>query len=176
MGHTRFVARSPLTRWAVGLLSALACSVAQPRSTPEPRAAQDSVQIGYGAAPRHRVTGAVSSLTAEQLDLLRVARVAELIQGRVAGAQVYRDATGELSIRIRGAQSFMPGGADPLLVVDGMPLVGRRLGSLLDAISPFDIARIDILKDAGATAAYGARGANGVILITTKRANRSDRE
>lgn len=175
MRSTRMVTSSS-ARWVIVFLPALACSARQPGSGPAPRASEDSVQIGYGAAARSKVTGAVGSLTAEQLDLLRVARVEELIQGRISGAQVYRDATGELTIRIRGAQSFTPGAAEPLLVVDGMPMMGRRLGSLLDSISPFDIARIDILKDAAASAAYGARGANGVIIITTKRGERPDRD
>lgn len=87
--------------------------------------------------------------------------VEELFIGRFPGVEVYRSSTG-LSVRIRGRTSVL-GGNEPLYVLDGVPVGG------LDGINPGDVARIEVLKDAGATAAYGVRGANGVILITTKR-------
>jgi TonB-dependent SusC/RagA subfamily outer membrane receptor len=152
-------------------LGALGCGgrSASPSSAPIPRSAPDSVGVGYGRVPRDRSTAAVSTLTGE-LDAMRVARIEELLQGRVAGAQVYRTADGDYSIRIRNAPTLTANGnSEPLYVLDGMPMVGRGLGSVLNGIAPADIARIDILKDAGATASYGSRGANGVILITTKR-------
>ena len=145
-------------------------------SEPTPKATPDSVGVGYGRVPRERNTTAVTTLTHE-LDDMRVARIEELLQGRVAGAQVYRTASGDYSIRIRNAPSLNAGGnTDPLFVLDGMPMVGRGLGSVLSGIAPADIARIDVLKDAGATASYGSRGANGVILITTKRSKAATKE
>jgi iron complex outermembrane receptor protein len=152
-------------------LATLGCRSAPSSSSsaPAPKAKPDSVGVGYGRVPRERSTAAVSTLTTE-LDDMRVARIEELLQGRVAGAQVYRTESGDYSIRIRNAPTLMAGGnSDPLFVLDGMPMMGRGLGSVLNGIAPADIARIDVLKDAGATAAYGSRGANGVILITTKR-------
>jgi TonB-dependent SusC/RagA subfamily outer membrane receptor len=110
----------------------------------------------------------VTVLSEEELDNMRVARVEELLQGRVAGVQVMRTADGDFTIRIRGPHSFH-GNDEPLYVVDGMPIPGRGLRSALMGIPPHDIARIEVLKDAGATAIYGSRGANGVIVITTKR-------
>lgn len=156
-------------------LPALACSSGTRTASTTPNGAKDSVQIGYGATSRSRVTGSISSLTSDDIESMRVSRVAEMIQGRIPGAQVYRDGTGQLSIRIRGANSFMSSG-EPLVVVDGMPAVSGRVGALLESLSPHDIARIDVLKDAGATATYGSRGANGVILITTKRSPLPDTE
>jgi TonB-dependent SusC/RagA subfamily outer membrane receptor len=157
---------------ALCALPVLGCATASsPANPPRPRATQDSVAVGYGSTTREGTTVAVGSLSARELDAMRVTRVEELLQGRVAGAEVIRTASGGYSIRIRGAPSLLAasGGGEPLFVLDGMPMLGRGLGSVLDGISPYDIARIDVLKDAGATAAYGARGANGVVLITTRR-------
>jgi TonB-dependent SusC/RagA subfamily outer membrane receptor len=119
-------------------------------------------------APTELQAGAVSTLSGDELDDQRVGRIEEMIQGRVAGVQVVRRADGNYSIRIRGAQSFM-GSSEPLVVIDGMAVQQHGLGSALAAINPRDVDRIEVLKDAGSTAYYGARGANGVIVITTKR-------
>lgn len=126
----------------------------------------DEVQIGYDSQERSSVTGSVGSVTAEDLAGQKVTRVEEMIEGRFPGVHVVRTANG-LSLRIRGVSTFL-GSSEPLIVIDGMPLHGG--GNALVGINPNDIARIDILKDAGATAIYGSRGANGVVLITTKRA------
>ena len=166
--HARFTAMCMAASVGLGVL---ACGAGSPPASPAPtpRSAPDSVGLGYGRVPRERSTAAVSTLTGE-LDAMRVARIEELLQGRVAGAQVYRTASGDYSIRIRNAPTLTANGnTEPLYVLDGMPMTGRGLGSILDGIAPADIARIDVLKDAGATASYGSRGANGVILITTKR-------
>ncbi len=101
---------------------------------------------------------------------MRVSRVEELIQGRIPGVHVVRLPNGDFSVRVRGAKTFGQGSDEPLYVVDGMPLMTTGLRNALMGIAPQDIARIDVLKDAGATAVYGSKGANGVILITTKRA------
>jgi TonB-dependent SusC/RagA subfamily outer membrane receptor len=158
---------------AIIVLVASAC-VAPPRregiTALEP--ARDSVTIAYGRVARDRLTGAVGSITENDITMVRAQRVEQLLEGRLAGVQVIRGPGGDLSIRIRGAQGLGYSSDEPLIVVDGMPTENRGLGSVLDGIAPLDIARIDVLKDAGSTAAYGVRGANGVILITTKRGGR----
>ena len=129
--------------------------------------------IGCGSsAPRPAVapspsTSAVGVISETDLDHMRAARVEQLIAGRVPGVQVARTPDGGYAILIRGSKSF--GSGEPLYVIDGMPLPGRSFGHALTGIAPDDISRIEVLKDAGATAAYGSQGANGVILITTKR-------
>jgi TonB-dependent SusC/RagA subfamily outer membrane receptor len=90
-----------------------------------------------------------------------------MLEGRFAGVQVERLSGGRISVRIRGARSFV--NSEPLYVVDGVPQ-SADVTSLLADLNPTDIKRIDVLKDASATSVYGARGANGVILITLKRA------
>jgi TonB-dependent SusC/RagA subfamily outer membrane receptor len=135
-------------------------------SAPPPR---DSVSVGYGRQARTEITGAVGSISEEELDGMRVSRVEELLLGRVPGVHVIHLANGDFSVRVRGAKTFGQGSEEPLYVVDGMPLMATGLRTALIGIAPQDIARIDVLKDAGATAVYGSKGANGVILITTKR-------
>ena len=121
------------------------------------------------AAPsRAQHAGSATAIDAEDIDRMRVARVEELIAGRVPGVVVARRPGGGYALRIRGANTFY-GSEEPLYVVDGMPLLGRGLAGALAGIAPADITRIEVLKDAGATAGYGAQGANGVVLITTKR-------
>jgi TonB-dependent SusC/RagA subfamily outer membrane receptor len=108
----------------------------------------------------------VQSATAEQLGNAQRSRVEELLEGRFPGVEVVRTPSGGLSIRIRGVSTFL-GNKEPLYVVDGIPVeVDPERG--LDWLNPADIARVDVLKDAAETSMYGGRGANGVILITTK--------
>lgn len=128
----------------------------------------DAVTVGYGTQPRAQLTGAVASISREGIGTTRPVRVEELLRGRMAGVQVIRLANGEVSIRVRGSAA-LSGGGEPLYVVDGMPIQAVSLGRALEGIDPSDIARIDILKDAGSAAVYGSRAANGVVLITTKR-------
>ena len=125
---------------------------------------EQMVTIGYGEQRRADVTGAVASVEGEQLTEIATPSVAQALQGRVAGVQV-TPASGEPGaaaiIRIRGVGTL--NNASPLFVVDGM---------LLDDISflnPNDVQTVDVLKDASATAIYGSRGANGVIIINTKK-------
>lgn len=141
-------------------------------SAPPPAAPPaEEVQIGYGTQARKDITGAVASVTGDQVRDMRVGRVEELLEGRAAGLQVTRGPRGDLSLRIRGNRSLL-GNNEPLVVIDGVPISAASVGVALTGIAPANVARIDILKDAGSTAAYGARGSNGVILITTKRASR----
>ena len=123
------------------------------------------VVIGYGVSKRKDVTGAVSSVTASQIEKVPVTTLDQALQGRAAGVQITNnDATpgGNVSVLIRGVGSLAPGGNNPLYVVDGYPTTGG-----INNINPADIATIDVLKDASATAIYGIRAANGVVIITT---------
>lgn len=150
-----------------GLVTACASArsgVPAPATDPE-----NEVRVGYDTQERANLTGSVGSITAEDIAGQKVTRVEEMIEGRFAGVQVVRMRNGGISLRIRG-QSTLLGSSEPLFVIDGMP-VHSAPGTALLGMNPADIARIDILKDAGATAIYGSRGANGVVLITTKRAN-----
>lgn len=94
-----------------------------------------------------------------------MARPEELFMGRFTGVQVFRTPEG-LSLRIRGSSSFY-GNTEPLIVLDGLPLQQRA--GVLDGLNPSDIQKIEVLKDPTMLAQYGSRGANGVVLITTKR-------
>ncbi|MEX0906527.1 MAG: TonB-dependent receptor [Balneolaceae bacterium] len=127
----------------------------------------DVVVVGYGTQDRSDITGSVHSISARDLSEVRnVTNPQEMLQGRAAGVDVV--STGNkpgdgVSVTIRGRRSFNAGN-DPLYVVDGIPINGG-----FNDISPADISSITVLKDASATAIYGSRGANGVVIITTKR-------
>ncbi|MBE9602593.1 SusC/RagA family TonB-linked outer membrane protein [Pedobacter sp. MC2016-24] len=147
--------------------------------------------IGYGTTTQRLATGNTSRITAADIEKQPVANPLQTLQGRMPGVLV-TNGQGlpgtETKIQIRGINSIA-GNRDPLYIVDGVPFsatalydvkIGGALGSFLNAasvqsftpfnsISPFDIESIDVLKDADATAIYGARGANGVVLITTKK-------
>jgi TonB-linked SusC/RagA family outer membrane protein len=127
---------------------------------------EEVVVVGYGTQKRGTVTSSIVSVGAEEIRSRPVANALQAIQGKAAGVDVTsNERPGTVgSIRIRGERSIN-GSNDPLYVVDGVPL---NFGGI-EAINPNDIETIDILKDASATAIYGSRGANGVILITTKR-------
>lgn len=129
----------------------------------------EKVNVGYGEQSRERTGGAVQSATADELKSIKVKRVEELLVGRFPGVHVFPAPNGGFSIRIRGAAGL--GDREPLYVVDGMP-VEVTPGRGLDWLDPADIARIDVLKNPAETSLFGGRGANGVIIITTKRANR----
>jgi TonB-dependent SusC/RagA subfamily outer membrane receptor len=105
-------------------------------------------------------------LDTDELGGARATQVEELLAGRFAGVRVFRQGDG-IAVQIRGATSLM-GSNEPLYVVDGMP-VETGAGGVLVGINPSDIARIEVLKDIGSTAFYGVRGANGVVLISTRR-------
>ena len=126
---------------------------------------EEIVVVGYGVMRKSDVTGAVLQVTEGQLKDRPVANAMEALQGKAAGVDITNDARpGELgSIRIRGERSIT-GSSNPLYVVDGIPIFGRNN---VNSINTADIKSIEILKDASATAIYGSRGANGVIMITT---------
>ncbi|MBL4674852.1 MAG: TonB-dependent receptor [Mucilaginibacter sp.] len=125
------------------------------------------VVVGYGTAKRSDVTGSVSSLSKERLSQLPVGDVLQAMQGAVAGVNISAStaAPGQSpSVLVRGVNSIN-GATSPLIVIDGIPFENASLSD----ISTTDIASVDVLKDVSATAIYGTRGANGVILVTTKR-------
>lgn len=127
------------------------------------------VVIGYGSVKKSDVTGSVTSVKTEALKEIPANSVEGLLQGRAAGLQVInssQDPGAGATVRIRGGSSLRASNA-PLVVVDGFPL--GDAGDLKQ-INPSDIVNMEILKDASASAIYGSRGANGVIMITTKRA------
>jgi len=139
------------------------------KSPPESAPPPEAVSVGYGSQSPNEVTGAIASVSAREIENTRPTRLEDFLQGRVAGMQVSRTSNGDYSIRIRGAGT-VNGGGEPLYVVDGMPVQARGLLGALGGIAVQDIDRIEVLKDAGATAIYGSRGANGVLIIKTKRA------
>jgi TonB-dependent SusC/RagA subfamily outer membrane receptor len=112
-------------------------------------------------------TGATSTMSEEQLSRPQAARMEDLL-ARVPGLEVSRVSQGGYALRIRGGR--MTGGYDePLLVVDGMPVRAGGNAQILSGMNPQDVARIEVLKDAGSTAIYGSAGVHGVVVITTKR-------
>ena len=124
------------------------------------------VVIGYGTQRRRDITGAVASISSNDIANMPISRLESALQGSIPGLDVV--ATGHnpgdgSQIRLRGRRSFSASN-DPLFILDGIPFYGD-----LKDINPYDIASIDVLKDASSTAIYGSRGANGVIIITTKR-------
>jgi len=128
---------------------------------------EEVVVVGYGTQKKADITGSVSSVSEDLLQSRPVANFEDALQGRASGVQVRQtggDLNGKFSINIRGIGS-VTGSNDPLIVVDGVPL----FSSDFSTINPKDITAIDILKDASATAIYGARAANGVVIITTKK-------
>ena len=130
-------------------------------------ALSEVVVIGYGTQKRKDLTGSISSVSAETIAKVPVTSIDQALQGRASGVQVTNNdgsPGGNTSILIRGIGSLASNGNTPLYVVDGYPLTGG-----LNNINPSDIASIDILKDASATAIYGVRAANGVVIVTTKK-------
>ena len=177
-------------------ITVAAQSVFNVRMEPDVKELAEVVVIGYGTVEKSDITGAVSSLRAEDFNPGANASVDQMMLGRAAGVQISQSSSepgGGLSIRIRGASSINASN-EPLYVIDGFPIDnssnlssngtgtdpnnpggGFSLGNNfsprnpLNSINPSDIESIEILKDASATAIYGSRGANGVIIITTKK-------
>jgi TonB-linked SusC/RagA family outer membrane protein len=141
------------------------------------------VSVGYGTSSRATVSSAIATIDTTSIARVPVVSLDNAFQGKIAGVQVMQNA-GEpgagVSVRIRGPASLNAGN-QPLYVIDGMPVTqgnfeqltstsGQRM-SPISGLNPDDVERIDILKDAAATAIYGSRGSNGVVLVTTKRGN-----
>ncbi len=129
-------------------------------------ALDEVIVVGYGTQRKSQTTGAISSITNRQINELPIMNARQALQGRAAGVDVVQAGSkpgASPQIRIRGRRSFNASN-DPLFVVDGIPLSGG-----IDDINPQDIQSMEVLKDASSTAIYGARGANGVVLVTTNR-------
>ena len=134
--------------------------------TPDNSTLNDAIVIGYGTQRKRDLTGSVVSISTKDLAETPITRPDQMIQGRASGVQVTQTNSapgGNISIRIRGTNSINSSN-EPLFVVDGFPGAGD-----LNTINPQDIKSIEILKDASSTAIYGSRGANGVVLITTRK-------
>jgi TonB-linked SusC/RagA family outer membrane protein len=142
------------------------------------------VVVGYGTQQKKDLTGAIGSVSEKDLEKSSISTADKALQGKISGVQVHTNSHapgGGISVRIRGTASLSAGGS-PLYVIDGMPVTsdfntGRSTDAgtfgaqpnPMNSIDPSDIASIQVLKDASATAIYGSRAANGVVLITTKR-------
>ncbi|MBL7697129.1 MAG: SusC/RagA family TonB-linked outer membrane protein [Chitinophagaceae bacterium] len=144
----------------------------------------ETVVIAYGSTTRRMNTGNLGRVGSQEISRQPVSNVLSALQGRIPGVVIQQNtgnAGGSFNVRIRGRSSLRTGASDPLYLVDGVPYPAApvasgytseitRGGSPLHFLNPIDIASIEVLKDADATAIYGSRGANGVILITTKKA------
>ncbi|WP_166461107.1 TonB-dependent receptor [Flavicella sediminum] len=135
------------------------------KMAPSASTLDEVVVIGYGTARKQDVVGSVSQVTSKSFENQPLTRTEDALQGRASGVKVTRNSGqpgGEIKVRIRGVNSIT-GNNNPLVVVDGV------IGGDLSSINPNDIASMDVLKDASATAIYGSRGSNGVILVSTKK-------
>ena len=130
---------------------------------------EEVVVVGYGTIKKSDLTGAVAAVNSDKIKDSPAANVGQALQGKVAGVQIIDSGSpgSNVNIKVRGLGSI--NNCDPLVVIDGVP---TDLG--LNAINTEDIERIDVLKDASATAIYGSRGANGVVMVTTKRGKSGD--
>lgn len=145
---------------------------------PDIKTLSEVVVVGYGTTKKSDLTGSVGSIKADDIQERQLPSVSQALAGKISGVSVNINSGrpgGQSNVRIRGFSSISTSN-NPLYVVDGiiMPVGTQTNGSYalnnaIDNINPADIASIEVLKDASATAIYGARGANGVILITTKR-------
>ncbi|WP_442589315.1 SusC/RagA family TonB-linked outer membrane protein [Pedobacter sp. AW31-3R] len=126
------------------------------------------VVIGYGKSKRNEVTGSVTSVKPEDFNAGVVSSPGQLLQGKVAGMNITRSGNpnDKPSVILRGPSSFRNGAQEPFYVIDGVP------GASIDVVAPDDITSMEVLKDASSTAIYGSRAANGVIMITTRRASK----
>lgn len=128
------------------------------------------IVVGYGTQRKEAVTGSVASISGNKMREVPAPNISQALQGRLAGVEMSQTSTrpgATMQIRVRGARSLSADN-NPLIVLDGIPFMGS-----LGDINPNDIKSVEILKDASATAIYGSRGANGVILITTDKGNKN---
>jgi TonB-dependent starch-binding outer membrane protein SusC len=138
------------------------CSRSNARPADRPAGDSDEISLGYTTESRSRSTSSVSTISGRDLSTIQATHIEELLN-LVPGVDVWYSG-GRMNVRVRGTRSLI-GPNEPLFVVDGVPMSN----SATEAIPPSQVFRIDVLKDASATAMYGSRGANGVIVITTKR-------
>ncbi len=150
------------------VLAGSACASSGQRSqTPAP----DTVQVGYGTQARGDVTSSIGSVKPDERRDASATQLDQLLLGRVSGVEIQRLGSGKISLRVRGAASFYMS-SEPLYVIDGTPIPANNFTDAVSGLTAEQVLRIDVLKDAAATAIYGTQGANGVVLITTKRGGR----
>ncbi len=148
---------------------------------PDSKALEEIVVVGYGSVKKSDLTGSVSSVKGSVIKEFPVTSLDQALQGRVAGVQISQASAapgGGLSVRVRGPNSILSG-SEPLYVIDGLPIypdnnavgtgANRQSTNALAMLNPNDIESIEVLKDASGTSIYGSRGANGVVMITTRR-------
>jgi TonB-linked SusC/RagA family outer membrane protein len=151
-------------------------SVLTVNMTPEDKSLQEIVVVGYGQVKKTDLTGSVTTIPVDEIKKVAVTSLDQALQGRAAGVQITQNSGapgGATTIRIRGGNSIQ-GDNEPLYVIDGIPFKNETSNSgssfnVLSTLNPSDIESMAILKDASSTAIYGSRGANGVVIITTKR-------
>lgn len=134
------------------------------------KALDEVIVVGYGSQKKSLLTGSISKIDEKALDNIKTVRVEQALQGAAPGVMVMSNSgqPGDgWTVNIRGFGT--PGGAEPLYIIDGLPLSGAAL----DILNPNDIQSMEVLKDAAAAAIYGARGSNGVVIITTKQGNKN---
>ena len=117
-------------------------------------------------------TSGVTAVSGDDMKQVGVQRIEEYLNGRVPGLQVIRNESGQMSIRIRGTASLGRSDEEPLVIVDGIPTPQGMNTEVLRMLDPREVHRVEVLKDASATAMYGSRGANGVLVIRTRSAAR----
>ena len=153
------------------LLATAACG--RRSQPPSPSSARDSVEMGYGAQPKDKVTGAVTTLSSEDFRT-RPQRIEEFLRGKVPGLEIINQGN-SFTLRIRGTGSMIVD-KEPLVIVDGVMIQEGNIPNALAGLTPDDIKQVNVLKDVASTSIYGGRGAGGVILITTKaKSPRTDR-
>lgn len=155
--------RALFTLTGAVLLVPVACGHRSQRTSPSP--ARDSVDIGYGAQPKDKVTGAVTTLSRDDFGS-RPQRIEEFLRGKVPGLEIINTGNG-FTLRIRGTGSMIMD-KEPLVIVDGVMVQEGNIPHALAGLTPDDIKQVNVLKDVASTSIYGGRGAGGVILITTK--------
>lgn len=159
-------ARLPMIAGALAVVCG-ACGGASTHTAARTPVPADSASADHGRRATSNETGSVSVIRRNELDRMHGGRIENMIAGRVPGLEVISTG-GEYTLRIRGPASFT-GNDEPLLVIDGMSVRAGSISSALALLVPQDIERIEVLKDAGAAGLYGARGVNGVVVITTRR-------
>jgi TonB-dependent SusC/RagA subfamily outer membrane receptor len=146
------------------LLGAGACAHRAPGPTAR---TADSVEVGYGAQPKKKVSGAVTTLSDNDL-ATHSAGIEDLLQGKVAGLEIRRVGNA-VTLRIRGTNSMLAN-QEPLVIVDDVMIQEGNIANALAGLTRDDIKQVNVLKDVASTSIYGFRGAGGVIVITTKAA------
>ena len=166
--YTRRVRPPFARRWSLAwaALALLGCQTTPTGKQASPPPPPATVQVGYGTQKARDLNTAVNSASGEKMRSNSPRTVVDMLVGRFPGVEVRQRANGTASIRIRGTRSFRSN-EEPLIVVDGIPQ--HSGGQSLMDLNPRDVQSVEVLKDAAATAVFGSRGANGVILVSTRR-------